>query len=272
MNAAELYRAGNLAEAIQAATDEVKRRPSDTSPRGLLAELLCFAGDFERADKQLDAISSLDPATALGVSLFRQLIRGEQARQQFYTDGRLPEFLEPPSPRLKSHLDASIRIREGRPAEAAALLDEAEQQRPELPGTCGTRPSADLRDIDDLTASFFEVITSTGKYYWVPMERVESIEFHEPARPRDLLWRRTHMIVRGGPDGEVFLPAIYAGSHTAADDRIRLGRMTEWDGGENVPIRGKGQRVFAVGEEDVSILELKQISIASPLESTGECK
>jgi type VI secretion system protein ImpE len=269
MNAAELYRAGLLAEALAAATDEVKRHPGAAAPRGLLAELLCFVGDFQRADKHLDAISDQDPAAALGISLFRQLLRAEQSRQQFHAEGRLPEFLEPPSPRLKLHLDASIRIREARPAEAAALLDEAEQQRPALPGACGQRPFEDLRDIDDLTASFFEVLTSTGKYYWIPMERVEVLEFHEPARPRDLLWRRTHMVVRGGPDGEVFLPVLYAGSQAAADDRLRLGRMTEWEGGENAPIRGKGQRMFALGEADVSILELKQITIAAPV-STAE--
>ena len=50
MNAAELYKAGQLAEAITAATDEVKRHPSEANPRGFLAELLCFAGDFERAE------------------------------------------------------------------------------------------------------------------------------------------------------------------------------------------------------------------------------
>jgi len=270
MNAAELYREGQLAGAIAAATDEVKRHPGDAMPRGLLAELLCFAGEFERADKQLDVLSDLDPAAALGVSLFRQLLRGEQARQQFHAEGRLPEFLEPPSPRLKSHLEASIRIREGRPAEAAALLDTAEQQRPELPGACGESRFDDLRDIDDLTASFFEVLTSTGKYYWIPMERVETIEFYEPARPRDLLWRRAHLVVRGGPDGEVFLPVLYAGSPAAADDGIRLGGMTEWDGGEGAPIRGMGQRIFAVGEEDISILELKQITTAVPVGAAGE--
>jgi len=270
MKAAELYRAGDLAGAIAAATDEVKRHAGDAAPRGLLAELLCFAGDFERADKQLDVISDLDPAAVLGTSLFRQLLRGEQARQQFHAEGRLPEFLEPPSPCLKAHLEASIRIREGQAAEAAALLDGVEQQRPELHGACNGRPFDDLRDIDDLTASFFEVLTSTGKYYWIPMERVETIEFHEPARPRDLLWRRAHMVVRGGPDGEVFLPVLYAGSQAAGDDRIRLGRMTAWEGGEAAPIRGLGQRIFVAGEEDISILELKRITIAAPAGAAGE--
>jgi type VI secretion system protein ImpE len=263
--ASELYRSGQLADAIAAASDEVKRHPTDVSPRGFLAELLCFAGDFERADKQLDAIGSHDPQWAVGISLFRQLLRAEQARQQFHAEGRLPEFLGPPSPRLKQHLEASIRIREGQPAEAAALLDEAEQQRPPLPGVCGERPFEDIRDIDDLTASFFEVLTTTGKYYWIPMERVATIEFHDPVRPRDLLWRRVHMVVRGGPDGEVFLPTLYAGSATHADDRIRLGRMTQWRGGEGAPIQGMGQRLFALGEEDVSILELKQITITAPV-------
>jgi type VI secretion system protein ImpE len=263
-NAAELYKAGQLAEAIAAAGDEVKRHPTETAKRGFLAELLCFTGDFERADKQLDAITEMDPQTAVGISVFRQLLRAERARQQFHAEGRLPEFVGKPSPRLQRHLEASIYIREGQPLEAAAMLDEAEEQRPRLPGACGGRPFDDIRDVDDLTAPLFEVLTSTGKYFWIPMERVETIEFFDPVRPRDLLWRRVHMVVSGGPDGEVFLPTLYAGSHTCDDDRIRLGRMTQWCGGEDGPVQGLGQRLFALGDEDISIMELKQITIAAP--------
>ena len=262
--AAELYKSGQLAEAIAAAGDEVKRHPADTGKRGFLAELLCFAGDFERADKQLDAISQTDPQTAVGISVFRQLLRAERARQQFHAEGRLPEFLGQPSPQLQRRLEASIRLREGQPAEAAAMLDEAEEQRPTLPGSSGGVPFDDIRDVDDLTAPLFEVLTSTGKYFWIPMERVETIEFHDPVRPRDLLWRRVHMVVCGGPDGEVFLPALYAGSHASEDDRIRLGRMTQWRGGEGTPVQGLGQRLFALGDQDAGIMELKQITIAAP--------
>jgi type VI secretion system protein ImpE len=263
--AAELYKSGRLADAIAAAGEEVKRRPAAVASRGFLAELLCFAGDFARADLQLNAIGDQDPQSAVGISLFRQLLRAEQARQQFHAEGRLPEFLERPSPRLQGHLEASIRLREGQLAEAAALLDKAEESRAPLAGQSDGRPFEDLRDIDDLTASFFEVLTSTGKYYWIPMERVEMIEFHDPLRPRDLLWRRAHMVVRGGPDGEVFLPALYAGSHASPDDRIRLGRMTDWRGGEGAPVQGMGQRLFAVGDEDLGILELKTVSITDPV-------
>ena len=114
--------------------------------------------------------------------------------------------------------------------------------------------------MDDLTSCILEVLTSKGDYYWVPIEKVESIEFREPARARDLLWRRTHLIVRDGPDGEVFLPVLYPGSAQEADDRIRLGRMTDWRGGDAAPIRGIGQRIFLVGEDDLPIMELKTVS------------
>jgi type VI secretion system protein ImpE len=261
MNARQHYEAGQLKEAITAQNGEVKQHPADTSRRGFLAELLCFAGELERADLQLDVLTNQDPQAVMGIGLFRQLIRAEQARQQFYTEGRVPELLDQPSPVLRLHLEASIRLREGQAAEAGRLLQQAEEQRPKLSGVCDGQPFTDLRDLDDLTASFFEVLTSTGKYYWIPMERVELIEFRAPARPRDLLWQRAHMVVRGGPDGEVYLPTLYAGTQAVADDRVRLGRATDWRSGQGEPVRGIGQRTFLVGEDSRSILELKEITV-----------
>jgi type VI secretion system protein ImpE len=267
MNAAELYREGRLSDAVAAAADEVKRHPTDSSRRGFLAELLCFAGELERADKQLDALGDQDPQAAVGVALIRQLIRAEQARQQFFAEGRAPELLDAPPPRLKQCLEASVAMREGRPADAAALLDAAEAERPNFAGTREGKPFEDFRDIDDLTASFFEVLTSTGKYFWIPMERVELVEFREPARPRDLLWRRAHMAVRGGPDGEVYLPTLYPGSVREEDEQFRLGRMTDWRGGEGSPVRGVGQRMFAADEEDLTIMEIKELTFVGGAES-----
>jgi len=264
MNAKELYQTGDLAQAVVAATEEVKKHPADTSRRGFLCELLCFVGELQRADLQLDAMGQQDPQVMLGISLFRQLIRAAQAREQFFGEGRLPEFLEQPPPYLRCHLEASIRLREGRPGEAAELLEEAERQRPGVAGVCNGERFDDMRDIDDLTASFFEVLTSNGKYYWIPVERVELIEFRKPRRPRDLLWREVHMVVAGGPDGEVYLPTLYPGSAAEEDDRIKLGRMTEWRGGDGSPIQGLGQRMFVIGEEDRTILELEELGITDP--------
>ena len=264
MNAKELYQSGDLAGAIAAASDEVKRKPAEIALRGFLGELLCFAGQWDRADRQLDVVGEQDPQAMLGVALFRQLIRAEQARQQFYTEGRLPEFLGPPSPALRLHLEAAVRLRAGEMAAAAALLAEAEAGRATLRGTCNGRAFDELRDLDDLSASFFEVLTSTGKYYWIPMEQVESVQFRAPQRPRDLLWRRALMSVHGGPDGEVFLPVLYAGSSGDLDEAIRLGRSTEWRGGDGAPVHGAGQRTFLVGGGAVAILELSELNITVP--------
>lgn len=260
MSASELYEAGKLKEAIAAQNEEVKKHPEDTGRRGFLCELLCFAGDFERADKHLEVIGKQDSKAMIGVALFRQLVRAEQARQQFYSEGRLPEFLTEPAEHLKLHLEASIRIREGNLAEAAEFLARAEEQRPKLPGTCDEQPFDDLRDLDDLTAPIFEILTSNGKYYWVPAEQVELIEFHPPERPRDLLWRRGHMIVSGGPDGEVYFPTVYVGSLTDADERIHLGRVTDWRTAVGAPVRGIGQRTFLVGDVDKPILQIQNIT------------
>jgi type VI secretion system protein ImpE len=261
MNARDFYQAGQLDEAIQAMKGEVKQHPTDTGRRGFLCELLCFAGELDRADQQLDTLSGQDPQTQMGIGMFRHLIRAEQARQQFYAEGRLPEFLDQPSPRMKLHLEASILLREGKGQEAAKILAQAEEQRPTLSGTVNGKPFSGWRDLDDLTASFLEVLTSNGKYYWIPMERIDSMEFRAPVRPRDLLWRRVHMVVQGGPDGEVFLPALYAGSHAEKDAALRLGRASDWRGGNGEPVRGIGQRSFLVGEDTLPILEWKDLAL-----------
>ncbi len=260
MTARESYEAGRLGDAVAAALAEVKQAPADTGRRAFLAELSCFAGDLERADRQLDLISDVEPQVAVGVSLFRQLVRAEQARQQLFAEGRVPELLGQPGPVLTLHLEASVRLRDGDAAGAAELLRQAEEQRPKVKGTCDGRPFDDFRDLDDLTAPVFEVLTSTGKYYWVPVERVESVEFRTPQRARDLLWRRARMIVRDGPDGEVFLPTLYAGTAQEADDGLRLGRATDWRGGGDGPVRGRGLRTYLVGEETPSILEIKELT------------
>lgn len=264
MTAHDYYQKGSLREAVVAALEDVKQHPTDTGKRGFLAELLCFTGDLERADRQLDAVGQQDPEAVMEVSLFRQLIQAEQARQQFYTNGRLPEFLNHEiTPDLRLHLEAAVLLRDGLAAEAAGVLAKAQEQRPKVAGTCDGKPFEDLSDLDDLTSSFLEVLTSRGEYFWIPLGQVESIEFGPWTRPRDLLWRRAHLIVRGGPDAEVFLPVLYPGTAADTNDQIRLGRATEWRGASGAPVRGFGQRIFLAGEEDRPILELQKLTFGS---------
>lgn len=253
----QLFQAGRLQDAIAAATQAVKAKPADIDRRGLLAEFLLFAGALERADTQLDALSTQNPEAAVAVALIRQLIRGEQARQQLFGDGRPPEFLDlPPPDHLRLKLEAVVAARDGRPADAAALCRAAEETRQPLGGTHNGAPFDDFRDLDDVFGGMIEAVTSTGKYFWIPAERVERIEFHPPQRPRDLLWRRASMNVRGGPDGDVFIPAIYPGLPADAAESLRLGRATEWSEDAAAPVRGAGQRTYLIGEEALPIMQL----------------
>jgi type VI secretion system protein ImpE len=252
------FQAGRLADAVTAALAEVKAKPGDTAKRVFLAELLCFAGDLERADRQLDVIGDQDPGAALGLALFRQLIRAAQARAQYFAEGRLPEFLVEPEAHLQKLLEAGIALRDGRGADAGRLAAEAEALRPPCPGRLDETEFDDFRDVDDLVAPVFEVLTSTGKYYWVPVERVVAAEFHPPERSRDLLWRRVTMTVADGPEGDVYLPVTYA-APDGAEDAARLGRITEWLGGDDgTPARGVGQRCWLAGDAAAPILQARR--------------
>jgi type VI secretion system protein ImpE len=82
-----------------------------------------------------------------------------------------------------------------------------------------------------------------------------SAEFHPPKRPRDLIWRRASMSVADGPDGDVYVPVVYAGSDPATE-LLRLGRETDWTDPDAGPVRGIGQRVLLCGDDDVAIMDV----------------
>lgn len=263
--AGRLFREGNLAGALAAANTAVRRAPTDIGARVLLAELLAFSGNIERADVVLDACADLDPTAAIVVAEFRQLLRGETARRQLFSDGRVPEFLGEPTAAQRASLAAIVALRNGDESEAARLAAEAEEARPHPVGTMGSTGFDDMRDADDLLASCFEVITTTGKYFWIPPERVLLLEFHAAKRPRDLFWRRATMQVADGPDGDVYLPTIYPpttpAAATAMTDALRLGRATDWQqAGAGGPTMGLGAVTILVGEEALTWLEMDKIS------------
>jgi type VI secretion system protein ImpE len=259
ISAGDLFRAGKLTEALAAATAAVKKTPTDLGQRVLLAELLTFAGNLERADVILDAASQIDPSALMIVAEFRQLLRAEMARRQLYRDGRVPEFLGEPEPTEQASLAAMVFLRAGNKAEAAQKAEEAEAVRPRAPGTAGKTAFDDFRDASDLHPGFIETLTSTGKYYWIPTSRIELMIFHPPKRPRDLVWRRCSMTVSNGPDGEVYIPATYFSEPETTDDAHRLGRETSWTEDGEGPVQGFGQRVFLVGEEAIGIMDLETL-------------
>jgi type VI secretion system protein ImpE len=262
-SAGNLFRARQLDAAIAAGNAAVRRSPGELGARVLLAELLLFAGNIERADVILDAAAKADPTAAVVTAEFRQLLRAETARRQLRSEGRVPEFLGEPPPALRAALAAQVALRAGDVAEAGRLAAEAETLRPQVAGMLkqegGEVGFDDFRDVDDLRAGFFEVLTTTGKYFWVPTERVASIVLHAPKRPRDLAWRRATISVNDGPDGEVYMPAIYDSGQPDLADDYRLGHTTDWIGDEPGPVRGIGQRVFLAGDDAHPIMQIAEL-------------
>ena len=172
------------------------KAPAISDARVLLAELLLFAGNLERADVILDAASTVDPTSAIVVAEFRQLIRADIARRQL-----LPRRPGAGIPRRSDRrpaapaLAALVALRADDMAEASRNAAEAEAVRPRAPGDlkqAGTmRHSTTCATSTICCAGFFEVLTTTGKYFWIPTERVRVDRVSStPKRPRDLLWRR----------------------------------------------------------------------------------
>ena len=93
MTAYELYKQARLDEAIEAALRTVKAAPTDVDARLLLCDLLCFANQLERADRQLDVLVQQDSSLTPGVGVYRQLIRAELSRREVFEAGRAPEFM-----------------------------------------------------------------------------------------------------------------------------------------------------------------------------------
>ena len=265
-DAKELLSNGKLTEAIEGTTAQVKSAPKDMALRWLLAELLIHKGENDRADKQLDALVTLDPRVAVSATPIRQLLRAEQARRQFYEEGRVPAFLDGATPAIHQRLESFVLLRDGKGKQAGDIAKQAEAARPELSGKCVVNSEEisfkDIRDLDDITASVFEVFTCTGKYYWIDMSQVERIEFVKPERPLDLIWRKARLVVREAFDAEVHIPAVY-GNLTGADDATRLGRKTEWIGADEDAVTGVGRRSFVLdGETEIDIMSIETIDFS----------
>ncbi len=90
MTATELYRAGKLSEAIQAIGAELRDHPTDVRRRTFLFELLCFAGDFGRAEKHLNVLAEGGPDAATGVLVYRAALHAEKMRTDLFSRKEYP--------------------------------------------------------------------------------------------------------------------------------------------------------------------------------------
>jgi type VI secretion system protein ImpE len=231
MPARQLFQSGQLDEAIEALGAEVRDNPTDAQRRSFLFELLCFAGRYDRAEKQLAVLARASKNAEMGALLYHAALHAESLRQAMFTNNEFPRT----------------------PA------------RP-VGGTLNGKPFQTITDADPRIGARLEVFAA-GQYMWLPFDQIDSVRVQAPTKLRDLLWAPA--IVRPGATfagmemGEALLPVIAPLTWQEEDGPLRLGRTTEWReavSGEEVPV---GQKLLLVDGEEFPILELRELEIAS---------
>ncbi len=272
MSTRSLLENNQLADALAAQTAEVKARPNDLAARTLLFEILCFSSAWDRAAKQLDAIGHLladDPASQVGVAVYRRLVEAEVRRARLFAEGTAPRFVLEPPEEVQHHLAALDALRAGRTDEAKAALERGDEARAPRAGSLAEAPFDDFRDGDDLLAPVLEVFAPAG-YCWVPWEQVQFLEVAPPRSFRDLLWAPAKLASFDGQLGEVHLPALYPGSHLHPDSAVHFGRATDWVDLGGVITRGAGLKTYLVGDDARTLFELTDLTFLPPASASAD--
>jgi type VI secretion system protein ImpE len=261
MNAREHFSAGRLQEAIDAQLQEVKAAPLDAGKRTFLFELLAFAGELDRADKQLQAIGQEGSEQGWAASVYQNLLAAEATRRKVMAGQARPEvFLDAPA-FVSRRWEALSQLAAGQIDPAVAALQESDATAPVVRGVLNDKPVEGLRDADDLLAPILEVMVLRD-YVWVPWSQVQELEVQPPTHPRDLLWCPARLVLTDAQQRRCYLPMLYHGSHAAADDAIKLGRLTNWEVPANEgPVRGLGQHLLVAGDVELGLLEVREFHV-----------
>lgn len=234
----QLIEAGKVREALEALSAHLRNKPADTEARSALFELLCLAGEFDRAEKHLNLLAGSSETAKMGAILYFTAIHAERQRHEMYKTQSFPKS-EAPS---------------------------------KLSGKLNGKPFSDIRDADPDLGARLEVF-GAGSYMWVQFAHIAHITIEQPKRLRDTLW--TPAFIRTGPKfqgadmGEVLLPAIYPYSHTFEDQNVWLGRQTIWvegDEGSSYPL---GQKILLVDGEEIPFLEVRTLEFDSEAASAS---
>ena len=230
MTPIELYKAGELEQAIKALGEELRSNPLDAKRRTFLFELLCFAGEYDRAEKQLDVLANQNPKAAMGVLMYRSAIHAERTRQEMFSKGDFPAHTE----------------------------DNAATDG----GTWNGEAFEMLADADERIGDHLECFIAGG-YTWIPTKYIEQLAIEPPTTLRDLLWARAR--IQASPKfrlqdlGEILIPVLSPLSYRSSDDAVRLGRASVWEDQPDGSERLLGQKLLLVDGEEIPILEFRSI-------------
>jgi type VI secretion system protein ImpE len=228
VTAKELFAAGKVREAEKMLTAYLREKPSDTAQRTFLFELLCFAGEYARAEKQLSVLAEGSVEKETGAIVYYAALHAEKTRHELFEKQTFPTD-SPASPK----------------------------------GELNGKPFSEISDADPDIGARLEVFAA-GAYLWLPFEHVASLEMGPPQRLRDTLWApalvQTAASFKGMDLGEVLIPAIYPFSWKSEDEAAWLGRVTEWSADDEGREYPSGQKVLLVDGEEVPFLEVRTLN------------
>jgi type VI secretion system protein ImpE len=197
-----------------------------------LFELLCFSGEYDRAEKQLDILADSSHEAAMGSLLYRAALQAERTRRRMFETGDFP------------HGSA-----------------------PSVSGQVDDRACESIEDADPRLGARLEVYAA-GAYLWIPFEHISALEIQPPKRLRDLLWipalLHTSPAFKGRELGEVLLPVLTPLAFKHPDPEVRLGRQTLWQESADGDVIPVGQKMFLADEEECPILEVRRLEFSVP--------
>ena len=237
MTAQELWKAGKLDEAIQALNGELRSNPTDAKRRTFLFELLCFAGQYDRAEKQLEILAQGGQQAEMGTLLYRAALHAERLRHGMFEKNSYP---------LSSASSA-------------------------VSGTLNGKAFSSLSDADSRIGANLEVFAA-GAYVWLPFTVIATVEIRPPKRLRDLLWApaliRCSENYQGQELGEVLVPVLTPFAWKHANPEVRLGRATVLEKVEKDGPFPMGQKFLLADDDEVTILDLRNL-VLTPAATPG---
>jgi len=271
MNSKELIRAGRLTEARNQLIEEVRSAPSDTGSRTLLFQVLSFCGEWDKAELHLEAIAAQDPKADTGVQIYKNLIQAEKERRDVLTHKRRPSFLTGTPAYLEMYFAAWDKVVEKKIEEASELYGQIDAQGPIISGTLDGKIFSGFRDIDTFLSLFLEAFVH-DRYIWFPFQSLRELSFAPPQTLFDLLWTTARITTWEGLSINCYLPVLYPDSSLHEDNRVKLGRMTDWISLGGQFSKGMGQHMYQVGEEEIAILEIRDAVFKSPIQEIKDEK
>ena len=141
MTAKLLLDANNVREAESALSKHLRQNPADSDQRSFLFELLCFSGQYDRAEKQLAVLAQGSREAETGAVLYYSALHAEKVRHEVFRKSEFPPTSAPSS----------------------------------VSGKINGRPFQSICDADPAIGARLEVYAA-GAYLWIPFEHIASMQ------------------------------------------------------------------------------------------------